>query len=354
MSVHFDASHMEEVSNNYEKWWSGELERPLIYGFIRDAYPSSHAAEAPLLSQANCTDLSWSPEQLIDAMDSHLSRYEFIGDGYPHVSMDVFGPGILAAFCGARLDNSSGQVWIFPEEKKELSEIHVKYDPDNIWSRRIKDIYRAGLERWGKTVIMGMPDLGAGLDVAASLYGSEELLLALMDEPEEVHRLSREIQTAWYEAYRDFTEVLKPQGFYSDWSRLLSKTPSYVLQCDFSYMISPDMFREFVIEDLREDTRRLSHTMYHLDGVGQLGHLDQVLELKDLQAVQWVPGGGQPGAMHWLEVYRKIQEAGKEMMVIGGADEFLGVLGELHGSPYAIQIFEEKDRDYAMKVLKAR
>lgn len=119
---------------------------------------------------------------------------------------------MVAAFCGARLDNSSGQVWFFPQKKQEIGDIHVKYDPENIWVKRIKDIYRAGLDRWNGSVIMGMPDLGGVLDVAAALCDSEDLLFACIEEPEEVVRLAKEIQTAWYAAYNDFAGVLKPQG----------------------------------------------------------------------------------------------------------------------------------------------
>lgn len=337
MSIHFDKSCMEEVLENHERWWRGELERPLVVGSIVDAYAPSHTAKAPVLSQKTCNDFSWSPEAVIDTLDSKLSTYEFMGDGYPHVDMGAFGPGVLAAFCGAKLDNSSGRVWFFPEEKKELSEIHVKYDPENIYSRRIKDIYRAGLERWDGAVVMGMPDLGGVLDVLSHLYGSEDLLYALIDEPEEVQRLTGEIQKAWYEAYEDFAEVLKPQGIYSDWALLLSSTPSYILQCDFSYMISPDMFEEFVLETLREDTCRLSNTMYHMDGVGQLPHLDYILSLKDLKAVQWIFGEGKPGPIHWMDVYRKILDAGKLIQIDGNPFKeggYLDVLAEVHGCPF--------------------
>lgn len=354
MAIDFDASRMLEVCENYERWWRGELERPLIHGIIYNAHTDSRTEKAPLLSQRNCNDFSWDPEQLIDTIDLQLSRYEYIGDGYPHVNFDAFGPGVVAAFCGAEMDNRSGSVCFLPKQAKEISEISIKYDPDNIWSRRIKNIYRAGMERWDGTVIMGMPDLGGILDILASVCGNEQLLFALMDEPEEIQRLIGEVQTAWYSAYDDFSEVLKPQKLYSDWSMLLSRTPSYILQCDFSYMISQEMFREFVMRSLREDTRRLQHTIYHLDGVEALRHLEEILKLKDLNAVQWVWGAGKQGASHWLDIYKRILEAGKQIMVIGGADEFYNVLKEVHGSPYAALYFAEQDRDYAMKIIKAR
>lgn len=354
MPVHFDKDRMLEVRDTYERWWEGKLDRPLVCANICDAFAPSHEGKAPWLSQATCTDLSWSPEQVVETIDSVLSRYDFLGDGYPYVNMDVFGPGVVAAFCGAQLDNSSGQVWFFPQEKKEITDITVKYDPDNIWANRIKDIYRAGLELWNGSVIMGMPDLGGILDIAASLCGSEELLFALIDEPEEVQRLAGEIQTAWYEAYNDFARILKPQGGFTDWSKLLSASPSYILQSDFSYMISNDMFREFVLESLREDTKRLSHTIYHLDGVGQLQHLDDLLAIKELNAVQWVPGDGQPGPTHWIDVYKKIAAGGKQMMILGSPGEFSEVLSVIHGTPYGAFTFSERDRDYAENLLKQR
>jgi hypothetical protein len=40
----------------------------------------------------------------------------------------------------------------------------------------------------------------------------------------------------------------------------------------------------------------LPRTFYHLDGIGQLHHLDLVLSIAELDGVQWVPGDGKPTA----------------------------------------------------------
>ncbi len=45
--------------------------------------------------------------------------------------------------------------------------------------------------------------------------------------------------------------VLQPHNpGYSDWAGIYSDLPSYVPQCDFSYMIGPDMFDTFVKPEL--------------------------------------------------------------------------------------------------------
>lgn len=357
MAIHFDKNRMEAVINTHERWWRGELDRPLVKGVVGDVYPRSHIAQAPAPNQTNCHDFSWTAEQIIDAVDSQLSTQEYIGDGYPCMGMDYFGPGILAAFCGARLDNSSGRVWFFPpEEDPELSQVHVKYDPDNVWSRRIKDIYRAGLKRWNGSVIMSFPDLGGVMDVVASMVGTENLLYALVDEPEEVERLVKQTQQAWYDAYNDFAEVLKPQGAYTDWNGLLSRDPAYVIQCDFCYMMGPEMFRRFVLPTLQEDTRRLTNTIYHLDGIGELPHLDQILSIPELNAVQWVYGAGQPGPSAWLDVYQKILDAGKQIMIIDNAlDNGYEALRPYFGkSPYICVWGDPENRDRAMKIVEMK
>jgi len=291
---------------------------------------------------------------MIDAIDEHLSRIEFIGDGFPLVNFDAFGPGVLAAFCGARLDNSSGGVWFWPQREMEIGDIHVRYDPENVYVRRIKDLYRAGLEKWQGTVVMGMPDLGGVLDVAATFRGTDHLLMDLYDEPDEVQRLIHEIHTAWYEAYEDLAQVLRPQNAFSNWSCLLSSEPSYIIQCDFCYMIGNPMFREFVLDTLRRDTERLTHTIYHLDGVGELNHLDDILALEKLDAVQWVPGAGQPSPMHWMDVFRRIAASGKPAMVCGDAQDFLAVTDALHGTPYTCLSFSVSDEALIHRVLEAR
>lgn len=354
MAIHFDQQRMELALANHNRWWLGTLGRPLVKITLQDAYLVPAKAPAPLLSQGSCAQLQWSPEQVVEALDESLSRQEYLGDAFPFVGFEAFGPGVLAAFLGARLDNSSGGVWFFPQKELPIQDIHVAYDPANQWAERIKAIYRAGLARWQGQVIMGLPDLGGVLDVAASLRGTENLLLDLYDAPEEVRRLCGEIQSAWYAAYADFAQVLAPQKAFSHWSGLLSSEPSYITQCDFCYMISQAMFRAFVLETLCLDTRRLQHVIYHLDGIGQLQHLADILAIQQLRAVQWVYGDGQPSAIHWLDVYRRIQESGKQIMIVGGPTDFLDVLGQIHGSPYTSQVLRACQGPLAERLLQAR
>ncbi|MGI5893222.1 MAG: hypothetical protein ACOX6P_01360 [Candidatus Merdivicinus sp.] len=339
MSIHFSPDQWEQVRHSYRGWWDGTLKRPLVKTAVRCHSPNRHAPKVPFPEQDNCHDFSIPAEAVIDAVDYELSQFEFMGDSFPQMNFSYFGPGVLAAFCGAKLDNSSGRVWFFPQEKKPIEEISIRYDPQNPWVLRIKDLYRAGMERWNGNVLMGMPDLGGIMDVVASFRESEQLLFDLYDAPEEVLRLCKEAHTAWMEAYRDLRAVLDQKNpGYSDWSGVYSELPSYILQCDFCYMLGNPMFREFVLPDIIQGCRNLSNTIYHLDGIGQLNHLDDILNIPELNAVQWVYGDGQPTAPHWLEIYRKISAAGKGIYLNCNRSDFEIVQREVPNGRYFIQL----------------
>lgn len=353
MPIHFTKERMAQVLRNHDLWWKGKLGRPLIRATITDAYPRGEVPKAPILAQENIHDFSWSPEEVVKAWEWELSGFEYLADAYPVVDLACFGPGVLAAFCGAKLDNSSGRVWFFPCEE-DVTKLSIRYDPENIWARRIKDICRAGIERWQGSVIITMPDLGGIMDVIASMCGTENLLYATMDEPEEVHRLILEAEAAWQEAYTDFAKILAPQGCMTNWNGILSSESTYIPQCDFAYMIGPDMFREFVLETLRKDTERMENTIYHLDGIGQLAHLDMLLSLPKLKAIQWVPGDGKPGPETWSQVYERIRAAGKNTMIVGdarsnGSLQFRDMLGS---SLYTATWASKAERDDVVRYLE--
>jgi len=68
------------------------------------------------------------------------------------------------------------------------------------------------------------------------------------------------------------------------------------------------MFEQFVMPALTEQCDWLDYSMFHLDGHQCIPHLDLILSIDSLNAVEWtpdpqVPGGGNP---RWFDMYRKI------------------------------------------------
>jgi 5-methyltetrahydrofolate--homocysteine methyltransferase len=127
-----------------------------------------------------------------------------------------------------------------------------------------------------------------------------------------------------------------------------------MLQCDFAYMIGPEMFDEFVRPELAASCKRLKNAFYHLDGIGQLPHLDSLLSIPELKGIQWIPGEGSPDQKQWPEVYRRIRAAGKLVQIHGGIDVLDTVAGQVGSAKGIILIgsCQRKSEDAVRKQME--
>lgn len=335
MGIDFTKERWVKLKDDYRKWWAGELKRPIINITLTGARPQRPEPTLPAYGFTAFYDLSVPAEAVVDRWDYDLSCRRFPGDAFPAVWSN-FGAGVLAAFLGASLVPDTNTVWFRTSEIRKLEDIRFEYDADNPWLCRIRDIYRAGLDRWQGLVQMGMTDLGGNLDILSTFRPGEKLLLDLYDNPEEVKRLLRDEHRMWWKYYDELNALLQPVNpGYTCWTPIYSESQYYMFQCDFAYMIGPSMFDEFARPELAASYRRIPNGFYHLDGTGQLPHLDSLLAIPELKGIQWIPGAGNPDMAHWPEVYRKIRDAGKLIQIFGGLD-ILDALAEQLGSAEGI------------------
>jgi 5-methyltetrahydrofolate--homocysteine methyltransferase len=163
----------------------------------------------------------------------------------------------------------------------------------------------------------------------------------LYDAPEEVERLVGETTRLWLRYYDELHAIIRRAGCgTTSWSPMWCGDRYYMMQCDFAYMISPKMFERFVLPDLEACCDHLEHGFYHLDGKGQIPHLDMLLSLKNLRGVQWIPGDGQPPASEWLPLLKRIRDAGKLCQIYASPQEVLDVVRALGGKGFAFWVTE--------------
>jgi len=339
MAIGFDAERWSKVKEDARAWWDGRLKRPLIQIRLQGRDPQRPAPRQPSKGFTAQYPANVTPAEIVDVWDYELSQTEYLGDAFPTVWPN-FGPGIIAGFLGARVRPDEHTVWFEPLTPQTPAALQLAGDLENPWFLRVRDICRAAQERWQGLVQVGMTDLGGNLDILASFLPGEALLLDLYDQPEDVKRLTWQAHHAWWLYFNELNAVLRPPNpGYTAWTPIFSETPYYMLQCDFAYMLGPAMFDEFVKPELAASCRRLKNAFYHLDGPGQLCHLDSLLSIAELKGVQWVPGAGQPDEAHWPEVYRKIRDAGKRIHLTGGIAHLDAVARQL-GSAEGIVVFD--------------
>ncbi len=360
-----DFDRMDAVQEVYEAWWEGTLDRPLVNLVVVDP-PEAAAGRIgpqPALPHRHftgtyATDVS--AERIVDRWDWELGRRRYVADGYPSIWPN-FGPGVLAAFLGARMIGREETIWFAPDQVEPPDKLRLRFDPSNAEFARVSEIVRCAAELWNGGVQVGMTDLGGTLDVVQTFRPGELLATDLYDFPDEIKRLSWEVHEAWFDAFERLVAAAGPHNpGYSAWTALLSARSYYMLQCDFSYLIGPAMFEEFVLPELSASCRWLERPFYHLDGPGQLPHLDMLLSIPELRGVQWVPGDGSPDVRHWPEVYRRITEAAKLIEVntehgatgVGVLDELAEQIGSLAHVAVVGEVAAGEEEQAARRVLE--
>ena len=247
-----------------------------------------------------------------------MANTYWAGDGLP-MWWPNLGPEILSACMGAPLTFGEDTSWSTPtlHDWNDIPILHI--DPDNDYTRTLLAMLRLGLELGKGKYVVGITDIHPGADLAASFRDPQQLCVDLMDAPDRVHELNRQIFWAFFDFYELQHRLLLDAGqtLTAGWAPLYCTDGRYYIpSCDFSILVSTEMFREFFLPEILAEVAWLDRSIYHLDGPGALRHLDTLLDIPKLDGIQFVYGDGAKPAARWIDVYQKIQAAGKTLHII--------------------------------------
>ena len=304
---------MDAVRARLTTWWNGgDIGRPVMQIAAPRRKPLEDIPEMPK-PDGWVTDYSASNfDYRVNLAQRAFAKYQLFGEAVPAISPHT-GAGSVALYLGCQGKETPGTVWFLPCVA-DPDKARIEYDRDNFYwdftlrlSRRMVELAR------GKMVVE-FPDLIEGLDILASLRGTEPMLLDLLERPEWVHSALRRITDAYFHYYDMLYDLMRDEvggSIYWAWA------PGRVakLQCDCSAMISPAQFKEFMLPVLQEMTERLSYSLYHLDGPVCLQHHAALCSLPSLDMIQWTPGAGVEPTWHkrWWPVFHKTFDAGKKL-----------------------------------------
>lgn len=313
-----------ETKRRFVDWWHGK-------GFIAGSWSGTDApaphADVPDPGPASSLEQQWTDIEWRKA----ASRHRMANTAFPLETLPVadpwLGPGSMALYLGSEPDFKPNTVWYEPTIDDPDSYGQISFDPDNEWWRFQLDLIDAMIEAADGNYLVGSPDAVENWDILASLRGTQTLLTDMIERPVWVKDRIAEINHAWFETYDRYYEKIRAQDGESmfGWFRTWAPGKVAKVQCDGAAMFSPEMFREFVVPALTEQCDWLDYSLFHLDGSQCLCHLDALLEIESLTAIEWtpdprVPSGGSP---EWYEMYRRIKAAGKSVQVLGaGPDEY--------------------------------
>lgn len=342
----------EKSKQRIEAFWERELiDRPVTMFWLekpldeRVPLPASHHA-AP--------DERWlNAEYQAQWMLATLSNREYIGDTMP-VAYPNLGPDVFASFYGCPLHFSDYSTsWSEPILHDWSQADSLTLDWNSPYLRKLYEMTDVLLEIGKGKFIVGMTDWHPGGDCIAALRDPQTLALDLILHPEEVKALLRRLEADYFAVYDVFYEKLRAAGQpITTWLPLLYDGRYYVCSNDFSIMISKQMYDDVFLPGIASECRFLDRSIYHLDGPGALRHLDSLLSIPELDAIQFVCGAGNEGFHKWVDVYRRIQAADKGVQVTCAFDELPQVMETLDPRGLFLDVEGAPSREAAESMLR--
>lgn len=370
----------EETKEKFRNYWAHKnTGRPLMCVIARrpeiEQYSDGTPVDGGYLGQIcqgkyyNMPDeLMWKdmedkyqdPQRIVDRYRFFCDTHAFLGESFPNLNVD-FGPGSLAAYLGSEIGFKEDTVWFNKCLDGWDGVPKLQFDPENKWFKKHINLVKSCRELAGNDFYVDMPDLMENIDVLASLRGAQETLFDLLDEPEKVGERIQEVTDVYYDYYDRFYDAIKDEEGGNAYTvfQIWGPGRTVKLQCDFSAMMSPEDFRKYIQPSLRTQSENVDHVLYHLDGPQAIKHMDALMEIDGIDALQWTSGDAGPDGTlpDWDVIYDKAIAAGKSIWVKVYSGEFedwirnVDRLVKKYGSHSLFLLFPEMSMEQAVYLL---
>lgn len=306
-----NCERFDVVSDRYLQYWHRENhDRPLLF------LAAPQERRQPLKPFTGTLTQRWLDiDYMLASARRRFENTYYAAEGYPHAFPNL-GPDIFGAILGCELNFGESTSWA-EGQVDDLRKLDLtRLDENNRWWKQIQQMTQAMAEDAKGDYKVGITDLHGGMDALVSLRGPEALCIDLVEQGDLVETLAMQLFDRFKDVYECLSAIIgKHQQGQTNWLGIYHPEQWYVTSSDFQGLISEPMMRRFVLPELLAELKLLKNSVFHLDGVAALRHLDCLLSLPELDGIQWVPGAGQAGAPAWLPVLKRIQDAGKTVHI---------------------------------------
>ena len=345
--------NLELTKQHYIDWWNHKgIVLNMWEHFQTGVAPHADVPAPPAPKDLN---QKWfDPEWRAEYLDWYVAHSCLKADMLP-VANTQLGPGSLAAILGGVFEGGEDTIWIHPDPSFNDD---ITFNPEHPNYLLHKALLRACKQKAQGNYYVGMPDLMEGMDVLAALKGTDKVLMDTVTQPDVLEHQMQQINDIYFRVFDELYDIIREGDemafcYFSSWAPgKMTK-----LQSDISTMISVEDYRRFVQPFIRQQCQKIDYTLYHLDGVGALHHLPALLEIEELNAIQWTPGVGEPqgGSPKWYELYKKILAAGKSIMACWvTVDELRPLLDNIGGDGVHLEMdfHNEAEVEQAMRIVE--
>lgn len=311
---------IEQAAQRWQAFYAGEIiDRPVVCVTApRDRYQPA----VPITYHEKVYgDLDEIVERGLANAEATFWGGEAVPSFYPS-----FGPDEISVFLGAELrwsPDSPDTNWSVPFVNDWEQHLPLRLKTTHPLWQRLLELYSRAAERFSGKVLLVAPDLHTNMDLLAAIRGRQRLCMDLIDCPDLIDCAMSDSRAIFRQLWSELTRAgrMNEYGYCLESHALFSREGSATLQCDFSIMMSPVMFRRWVLPALEEEAEIVGHVVYHWDGPRALMHTADLLASRGLQTLSFVPGDGHGDPVDYLDLLKRLQVGGKAVHVWGTPEQ---------------------------------
>ena len=320
MSICFK-DNWDDTIQRFDAWFHNKpCDRPLMSVWVM-------REEGDYLSERIPEEPFDSPEDMYLNADKHFAKmfnmlcreFKPMAEAFPEFSMNL-GAGSMALYLGGEPVFAPDTLWFkhFAEDYKTA--LPLRFDPENKWWKKHLEILNRQVELCRNTdIAVCIPDIIENIDILSAIRNPQDCCFDLYDNPDDVKRALDDISRlypVYYDAVYNMVKRKDNSSAYTSF-KIIGPGKTAKIQCDFAALMSPEHFTEFILPSLESQCAYLDNTVFHLDGPECFPHVDALMSIEKLGALQWTPGTRNPDAGEecWFDLYKKVRNAQKGLWI---------------------------------------
>ncbi len=304
---------LADAHRRWQAFYHGDLiDRPIV------CVTAPRAGFPPAVPTTYYERVHGDMDDIVTRMLANAEATYWGGEAIPSAYLS-FGPDEIGVFCGGEFgwSGDSGDTnWSKPFIADWDSQLPLRLQEDHPLWVRMQSLYRRAADRMAGKMLLHPLDLHTNLDLLSAVRGPQQLCLDLIEQPATIDRAMADARAVFPRMWRAIAEAgrMDEHGYCQT---IYAMDGAAILQCDFSCMMSPAMFRRWVLPALEEEAALVKHAIYHWDGPGALVHTEDLIASRGLHTLSFVPGDGHGTHLDWLDLLRRVQAGGKAVQVWG-------------------------------------
>jgi hypothetical protein len=314
----------ERIADHIKFWDRKKTSRPLASFYVGNEFFATHykAAKALLIKGKKITPEMIDVDSFLEDYENHYNMSSMLNQGGFWAAEPFTSIPWMEAFWGCEIFGNENSIISHPfiKDAKDLDALN--FSMDNPWVQKYFEFVKKLNTLSRGRFPVSQPVMRGQGDTAGALLGQSELVFAMYEEPEIIRRTLSRIVDSFLMINGEMHRLNAPFhggseiGLYHLWAP--GKCVWY--QDDISALLSPDLYKDFLLENEKRICAAYDYSMVHMHPASFF-ILDNMLRNEKLKVIQINKDNNGPTIEMMLPQFRTVLEHGKNLVIFGFLDE---------------------------------